>query len=228
MKSFPIIDLHQDISYYYVSGASGLTFKLGDFDEDIPGRHGDIPKFRRANVAIVFSSVFCLLSTISPRIKEQLKKGYAVELRAWTPKATHTTALEHIKVYYKLAEAYPKDIVLISTKDDVDVSIQGEKIGFLLALEGTYMLEDLDDLKLYYNLGIRSIQLTWNFVTRYASSCMSAKDYGLTGEGEELIREANNFGIIIDLAHASKRVHLEAAEISKLPLINSHTTSQET
>ncbi|RLG08520.1 MAG: hypothetical protein DRN65_01300 [Thaumarchaeota archaeon] len=227
MKSFPIIDLHQDISYYYVSGASGLTFKLGDFDVDMPGRHGDIPKFREANVRIIFSSVFCLLSTISPRIKEQLKRGYAVELRAWTPKATHTTALEHIKVYYKLAKMYPDDIVLISTRDDIDTAIRGDKIGFLLALEGTYMLEDLDDLQLYYNLGIRSIQLTWNFDTRYAASCMSAKDYGLTGEGEELIREANRLGMIIDLAHASKRTHLEAAEISKLPLINSHVNPKK-
>lgn len=53
MQDLPIIHLHQDISYYYVMGASGLGFPLEDFSKDVPGRHGDIPKFRRMNVMIM-------------------------------------------------------------------------------------------------------------------------------------------------------------------------------
>ena len=184
MKSPPIIDLHEDLSYYYVSGASGLSFGLDELGKDLPGRHGDIPKFRKANVKIVVSSVFCLLPTISPRIKEKLSGGYGFKLRAWTPKAAPLTSLEHIKVYYQLVKSYPNDLMLVLTRRDVEEAVKGDRIGLLLSMEGAHMLEDPYDLELYYNLGIRSIQLTWNFDTRYAASCFSAKDYGLTGRGK--------------------------------------------
>ncbi|MEM2689735.1 MAG: dipeptidase [Nitrososphaerota archaeon] len=223
-----IIDLHEDISYYYVCGASGLEFGLEEFDKDMPGRHGDIPKYRKAKVAIVFSSVFCLLSTVSPRISETLTKGYAEKaIRAWTPRATNATSLEHLKVYYRLAELYPRDLVILLRKDDLQRSINGERIGFLLALEGAYMLEDVDDIRLYYNLGVRSLQIMWNFDNRYGASCMSTKDYGLTGEGEELVKEANKRGIILDLAHASKNTHIDVLNASKLPVINSHSNARK-
>lgn len=224
----PVIDLHEDISYYYVSGASGLEFGLEEFGKDMPNRHGDIPKFKNANVAIIFSSVFCLLSTISHRISEQLTRGYNEKaIRAWTPRATHSTAIEHLKVYYRLAELYPQEISIILSKNDVLNAINGKKIGLLLALEGAYMLEDIDDLKPYYNMGVRSLQLLWNFDNRYGASCMSTKDYGLTGEGEELIKEANKLGVIIDLAHASRNTHLDVLNISKLPVINSHSNAKK-
>jgi membrane dipeptidase len=224
----PLIDLHEDISYYYVSGASGLEFGLGEFGIDMPNRHDDIPKFKKANVAIIFSSVFCLLSTISPRISEQLTRGYAEKaLRAWTPRATHSTAIEHLKVYYKLAELYPQDLSIILSKNEIQNAISGKRIGLLLALEGAYMLEDVEDLKLYYNVGVRSLQLLWNFDSRYGASCMSTKDYGLTGEGEELVKEANKLGVIIDLAHASKNTHLDVLNTSKLPVINSHSNAKK-
>lgn len=219
MESTPIIDLHEDISYYYVCGGEGLGFGLEEFDKDMPRRHADIPKFRKANVKLIFSSVFYLHPTLS------LKRGG--KLRALTPKASCLTALEHLKVYYRLIDAYSSDLTLILSKADLDKVMKGDKIGFLISMEGAYALEDVGDLRIYYNLGVRSLQLTWNLGNRYAAPCTATKDYGLTDEGEELIREANNLGVIIDLAHASKRAHLEAAEVSKLPLINSHANPRK-
>ena len=217
-----MIDLHEDISYYYLAGGDELGFGLEAFDKDLSGRHADIPKFKKANVKLVFSSIFSLLPTISPRVVNKIKSGYEFKIRTWTPKAACLTALEHIKIYYRLIEAHSNDLMLVLNEEDVNEAIRGNKIGFLLSMEGAYALDDIDDLWIYYNLGVRCVGLTWNFDNRYAASCVSRKDYGLTDEGEELIREANKLGIIIDLAHASKKTHLEAAEVSKLPLINSH------
>jgi len=135
--------------------------------------------------------------------------------------------LEHIKVYYRLAEIYPEHLKLVLTANDIAGVMNDKKTGFLLALEGSYMLEDVDDAKLYYNLGVRSLQLAWNFDNRYAASCMSAKDYGLTGEGEELVREANRLGLILDLAHASRNTHMDVLNMSKLPVINSHSNAKK-
>jgi membrane dipeptidase len=55
---------------------------------------------------------------------------------------------------------------------------------------------------------------------------MSRKDYGLTGDGEELVRLCNELGVIVDLAHASKRTAIEALEASKLPCIVSHANAK--
>jgi membrane dipeptidase len=71
-------------------------------------------------------------------------------------------------------------------------------------------------------LGLRSIGVTWNYNNKYGSGCLSKKDYGLTPEGEELVRTANKLGVIVDLAHASKRTALEAIDASSKPVIISH------
>jgi len=55
---------------------------------------------------------------------------------------------------------------------------------------------------------------------------MSSKDFGLTGEGEELIKDCNRLGLIVDLAHASRRTHLDVAKLSVLPFINSHSNAK--
>jgi len=228
MRRPPIIDLHQDISYYYVSGASGLNFPLDDFSKDIEGRHGDIPKFRRANVSIVFSSMFCLLPTVAPDVIRRLSAGYAsTQKRAWTPRATHSTALEHLKVYYFLEEMHSPDLVIIRRMEDVERAMRGSFIGFLVALEGAYAIEDVYDVKLFYNMGVRSLQPAWNFDSRYCATCMSKTDYGLTGEGEELVRECNKLGIILDLAHASRKTHLDIIQASSLPVLNSHSNARQ-
>ncbi|MCS4540669.1 MAG: membrane dipeptidase, partial [Thaumarchaeota archaeon] len=175
MQDLPIIDLHQDISYYYVMGASGLGFPLEDFSKDVPGRHGDIPKFRRLNVRIVFSSIFCLLATLSPSTSKQLAIGYGTGTyqRGYTTRATGSTVLEHMKVYYALEALHPSSIAILRRPEDVRRVMKRGMTGFLVALEGAYALEDTQELKLFYNMGLRSLQLAWNFDSRYCASCMS-------------------------------------------------------
>lgn len=75
-------------------------------------------------------------------------------------------------------------------------------------------------------MGLRSLGLAWNFDSRYCASCMSKRDYGLTGEGENLVRESNRLGLIIDLAHTSKQTHMDVTRESKLPVINSHSSTK--
>lgn len=226
MDNLPLIDLHEDISYYYTFGASGQGFPLTDFATDLPGRHGDIPKFKRGNSRIIFSSIFPMISGVNPRISDQLSGGYGFTSRAYSPRAVDSTMIEHMKAYYGLAESYPKDLLIIRKREDVDESMRGDKTGFLIALEGAEALQDTNDIKILYNLGVRSVQFTWNFDTRYAATCMSKKDYGLTGEGEALLGQLNEYGMIADLSHASKRTCLDALSSTKLPAIVSHANAK--
>jgi membrane dipeptidase len=101
-------------------------------------------------------------------------------------------------------------------------SVNTSGVKLLLSLEGADVLRDYTDLYVLKELHVLNLGLTWNYDNKFASSCMSKKDYGLTGEGEELVKLANSLGIIIDLAHASKRTLLDVGSITKKPIIVSH------
>jgi membrane dipeptidase len=83
--------------------------------------------------------------------------------------------------YINLLKQYSKDLKTITTKGDVETLLRDDRIGFLIAIEGAEPLEDVEDLQLFYRLGVRSVQLTWNFDNKYGATRMSKKDYGLTG-----------------------------------------------
>jgi len=98
-----------------------------------------------------------------------------------------------------------------------------KKIGLILGLEGAYPLREPDELEIFYKLGIRVLGLTWNVDNQYAASCMTSKDYGLTSLGEKLVEKALDYGLVIDLAHASPNTMKDVLSISEKPVIVSHT-----
>ncbi|GBC69288.1 hypothetical protein HRbin01_00985 [archaeon HR01] len=221
----PLVDLHEDISLYYVQAGAGLKFKPADFSQDMRGRHGDIPKYRRANVRLVFSSIAPLTPTISQMRVEQLTRGYGGFYGAYRMRSATLTTLEHIVAYNNLLKKHRQDLRPILTLSDVENLEVDGRVGFLMAIEGAEPLEDVEDLEIFYRLGVRSLQLTWNFDNKYGATCMSKKDYGLTGDGEDLVKLCNEYGVIVDLSHASKRTTLEALEASKMPSIVSHANA---
>src|SRR3989442_14087697 len=165
MAKPPVIDLHQDISYYYVSGASGLGFPLADFSKDIPGRHGDLPKFRKASVRIVFSSIFCLLTTLSPSVSKQLAKGYGTKAyqRSYSTRAAGSTFLEHMKVYYALEEQNPGSITILRKSADVRKSVAGGWSRAFGSPEGADSPEDTYNPDRVADLGVPNTRPTREF-----------------------------------------------------------------
>ncbi len=213
----PLIDLHEDIADYYSWMGAGQ--RLGGFDEDLEGRQTDIPKYMRSNTRIVFAAIFPGMGTSFFR----REKGQA----RWRPGIVFRGAIlyvwEQLRLYYSLTKTYGIGIVLDGGAAEDIVESSEWRLGFILHLEGADALTDPLDLEMLYMLGLRSIGLTWNHDNRFAASCMTRKDYGLTRLGEELVEEANRLGVIVDLAHASPRAAVEAAQASKKPVIVSHT-----
>ncbi len=217
----PIIDLHEDISYYFMSRGAGQPF--ADFDTDVEGRQGDIPKYRRGNVRIVFAAMFPEQDVYGARSSEGL---YGLKGRPPvepSPAASRLLLLDHVKTYYALAERHGVEIVESAVQARRILESREWRLGFVIHLEGADALADPLDLRLLYRLGVRSVGLTWNHDNRWAASAATRRDYGLTAEGEELVKEANRLGIIVDVAHASQRAALEAIEASKKPVMASHT-----
>lgn len=221
-RRIPVVDLHEDIAYHYVTGGDGVSKPL-PFDMDIDGRDADIPKYLSGNVKLIFASIFPLMPTFNPKLASRIWGGYGgIEtVCVNTGRAVKLNVLEQIKVYRRMASLYDR-IILVEERGDIDRVLDTDGIGFLISIEGTEALDDTDDLELFYRLGVRSIQLTWNYDCRAAASCMSRRDYGLTGFGEEVVEEANLLGMVIDLSHASERTCIEAIGVSKLPVIVSH------
>ncbi|ABW02487.1 dipeptidase [Caldivirga maquilingensis] len=198
-----IADLHEDISW----GTSQY------FNDTINGpAQSSIAQLAKFDQALVFAAIYPHVRTWN----EDADKIKALYGRATNP--THFSLdliLDHLKFYYYLER---RGLVKIIRDADDELS----SVNFIISLEGTDALRDVYDLYILKNLGVRVIQLTWNYDTKFAASCNSRKDYGLTGEGEELVKLANDLGMLIDLAHASKQTVLDTASVSRKPIIVSH------
>lgn len=197
-----LVDLHEDLAY---SNQQGIDVIEGNSQSSI--------KMLKEFNPLIFASIFPHVDTRDER-SDMLTSSYG----SYTPSTEFSLDLfiDQIKFYYYLERKGYARIV----RNAKDLEVQGVKL--LLSLEGADILRDYTDLYLLKELHIYSLGLTWNYDNKFASSCMSKKDYGLTGEGEEVVKLANSLGIIIDLAHAGKRTVLDVTTISKKPVIVSH------
>jgi len=210
----PIVDLHVDIAFYVQSLGAGQPW--GSLAEDLPGRQADLPKWRRGNVRLVFAALF-------PAVEVYGLKGPGDGGPAYPSFASsRMLLLDQVKTVYSVARELGAQIVLDEADALEAVHSPGYRLSFLIHLEGADPIADPLDLELLYRLGLRSLGLTWNYDNQYAASCYTRRDYGLTPRGEELVREANRLGVIIDVAHASTRAALEAIEASRNPVMLSH------
>jgi len=200
-----IFDLHEDISSYFLSERD-----VKDFNVDYPGRHADIPKYKKAHVKYVVGAVF------SGR-KIFTNKAFSMSFRD-----SFTMTWDQIAFYHRLVSRYSNELCLVLSKQGLERILRNDKIGLIIGIEGAYSLDNPWDLELYCKLGVRVIGLTWNIDNKYAASCMTDKDYGLTGLGEKLVNLALDLGVVIDLAHASKRAALDVLSIIEKPAMISH------
>ena len=104
---------------------------------------------------------------------------------------------------------------------------QQELVGSLLALEGSHALNGkLTNLKKLYDLSFRILGMTHFFDNDVGGSAQGENKGGLSAFGYKVIQASQEMNIIIDLAHASKRVIDEVIEIANKPVIVSHTGVQ--
>ncbi|MEM0340755.1 MAG: dipeptidase [Acidilobaceae archaeon] len=215
MLKVPIVDLHEDISIYFMTHGGGLA--LAHLSEDVEEREADLPKYRRGNVRIVFAAMFPGVETYRAHR----------ELPAVSFRLPQGLVFEHFSIYFRLAEVHP-EISMIERAEEAEKCLNGEwRVCLLLHLEGADAIDDPYDLVLFKRLGLRSLGITWNYSNKYGTGCFARRDRGLSDEGEELVRTANKLGIIIDLAHASKATALDVLNLSSKPPIISHANPRK-
>ncbi len=114
----PLIDIHEDISFYNVTGGAGQRFPWEDFSKDSEKREADLPKFKRANARLIFSAIAPLTYTISDLRVTQLTKGYGIPTRAMRTRASTMLALQHFATYYELQRRHSDRIKLVLSPED--------------------------------------------------------------------------------------------------------------
>jgi membrane dipeptidase len=125
-----------------------------------------------------------------------------------------------------------KRCVVCRTHQEIARALDSKKIGFLITMEGVEPLGgDLDQLRAFYELGVRAIGLTHARTNAaghggiFAASGSSPE--GLTPFGRDLVRECEKLGIIVDLAHINPAGFQEIVGLANKPVIVSHTNARK-
>ncbi len=126
----------------------------------------------------------------------------------------------------ELEECRDHFLLATKTKDIIEAKKTG-KTAILLGFEGADPVgESLGNLRNYYRLGLREIQLTWNYKNQVCDGIYEKRNAGLTEFGRELIKEMNRLGMLIDTSHINSRGLEDALDASSQPIYMSHTSSR--
>ena len=130
-------------------------------------------------------------------------------------------ALVRTRTYFL---AQPERFILVDTVDDVLRAKQEGKLAVSLHLQGSNPLEgEVAMVELYYQLGVRHIILANNMKNVIGDGGMERTDSGLSRLGVALVEEMNRVGMIVDGTHAGYRTTMDMMEVSKDPVIFSHS-----
>jgi len=197
-----VIDGHNDLPWELRTrhGCDPTGFATG-----LPGLHTDLPRLRAGGVVGQFWSVW-----VDPDLGEA---------------AQVATTLEQIDLVHRLVRAYPHDLAFARTADDVAAAVASGRIASMIGVEGGAQIGgSLAVLRSYARLGARYLTLTWSRTTSWADSATdTALHGGLTEAGRAVVRELNEIGMVVDLAHVSPDTMRDALDVSTLPVMVSHS-----
>jgi membrane dipeptidase len=134
-------------------------------------------------------------------------------------------AFKELELILDAVETHPEELVFATHADDVLKAKSEHKLAAWVALEGAEpILNQLDLLRAFYRMGVRSIGLTWNVRNAVADGVAEGRERGggLTQFGETVVREMNKLGMVIDVAHMTLQGVQDVLKLSEQPIIVSH------
>ena len=210
LKRTPLIDGHNDIaeqlSENYKRNIEGLA--SGTDQRQPKPLMTDIARLRQGRVGGQFWSVYI--------------DG------THTGDAAIRETLQQIDIVRRMIEAYPDDLELARTADDVIRIHKTGRVASMIGVEGgRQMGGSLAALRQFYNLGARYMTLAHNQTTEWADSATDDPKYGgLSPFGVQVVREMNRMGMLVDLSHVSADTMKDAIAASRAPVIFSHSSAQ--
>src|SRR5437867_175344 len=136
--------------------------------------------------------------------------------------------LDMIDSVYRAVERHPNDLVFATSTADIRRAKAQGKIACLMGIEGGHAIENsLPTLREFYRRGVRYMTLTWNNTNDWADAGRGEKKHnGLSDFGKEVVREMNRLGMLVDVSHVSDKTMSDALDVSKAPIIASHSSAR--
>ncbi len=205
-ESGMLFDGHNDLPFA-VRMKGGSSFKNLDIAKPTQ-LHTDIPRLRSGGLKAQFWSVFVPASTG--------RTGNALLM-----------TLEQIQLVHDMCEAYPDVFEMADTAADVRRITKEGKIASMIGVEGGHSIENsLQVLRMLYEKGARYMTLTHSQTLAWADSATDdPKNNGLSPFGQEVVREMNRIGMLVDLSHVSVKCMHDALDTTLAPVIFSHSSA---
>lgn len=136
--------------------------------------------------------------------------------------------IEQIDLVKRMVKAYPQDLALALTADDIVRIHKTGRVASLVGIEGGHQIGgSLAALRQFYDLGARYMTLTHFKNNEFADSATDDPKYhGINALGRTIIHEMNRIGMLVDLAHVSDETMRAALQVSKAPVIFSHSSAR--
>ncbi len=211
LESVPLFDGHNDVPWQY---RNRVDYRLSEMDfrdttafDDPRPMHSDLQRLREGRVGAQWWSVY---------VAANIPEDEAVK-----------QTLEQIDFVHRLVEAYPEDLELALTADDVERIFAEGRIASLIGMEGGHSIANsLPALRMFYRLGARYMTITHNRTLDWADAAGDDPQHGgMTAFGEEVIREMNRLGMAVDLSHVTPDTMRDALRVTEAPVMFSHSNA---
>ena len=210
LKATPLIDGHNDLPEQlrenYDSSVANLA-SGGDQRPDHP-LMTDMARLHQGHVGGQFWSVY---------IPSEVTGDAAIR-----------ATIEQIDIVKRMVKAYPNDLALAGTADDIVHIHQAGKIASLMGVEGGHQIGgSLAALRQFYDLGARYLTLTHFKNNEFADSATDDPKYhGINDFGRAVIHEMNRIGMLVDLAHVSPETMRAALQVTRAPVLFTHSDAR--
>jgi membrane dipeptidase len=210
-KSAVIVDTHNDIpSVLYATNT--------DLAASSAWTHTDLNRLRSGGVGAVFFSIFV--------------EGDLADKPTALGGGPLRRAIDLVDLTYRQVERNPDDLLFATTAADIRRAKRDGKVAVLMGIEGGHAIENsLSALRVLHRLGCRYMTLTHTNTNDWADSAgfstpAAARHHGLTAFGEDVVREMQRLGMLVDVSHVSDETFDHVLRIADTPVIASHSSSR--
>jgi len=205
MKDVPLIDGHNDLPWAMREGTR-YDFDKVDIAKSQPQLMTDIPRIRAGHLGGQFWSVY---------VPATLQGDAAV-----------SATLEQVDAVYEMLRRYPETFALARTAADVERAFKDGKVASMIGVEGGHSIDSsLGTLRMFSRLGARYMTLAYGTDLPWAGAA-GEDTQGLSPFGQEVVREMNRLGMLVDLSHTSTRTMADALRVTQAPVFFSHSSAR--
>ncbi|MEU9504010.1 dipeptidase [Streptomyces sp. NPDC048196] len=208
LTRWPVVDGHNDLPWALREQVRYDLDRRDIATDQSATLHTDLPRLRAGGVGAQFWSVY-------------VRADYAGDTAV-------SATLEQIDAVRQLVARYPDALRLAHTADDIEAARAEGRIASLMGAEGGHSINNsLATLRTLHQLGVRYMTLTHNDTIDWADSATDEPRHnGLSAFGEEVVREMNRCGMLVDLSHVSADTMRDALRVSTAPVIFSHSSAR--